>query len=40
MSSLIDELWTLERLYDEVLEHDHHQRQITKYKKLGKKIES
>ena len=35
MAGLTDELWSLEDLYDAVMEHDHHQKQVERYKRLG-----
>lgn len=38
-SGLTDTLWTLEDLYDAVMEHDHHQKQIRRHKWLGRNLQ-
>jgi IS1 family transposase len=37
-AGLVDTLWSLEDLYDAVMEHDHHERTIAKYRRLGERM--
>ena len=35
---LVDRLWTLEDLYDAVMEHDRNRKSMEKYRKLAEKL--